>query len=121
MFDLNPTIVAILIPILAVIGTFAMIITVIIVSGREKELKHKERLTAMEKGIEIPADAPKAKRPAFKSLRAWGLVLLLLGIVLFLALWVQVEFQYSIWGLGPAAIGAALLIAAVKEQGEYKE
>ncbi len=121
MFEMNPAIVAILIPILAVIGTFAMIITVIIVSGREKELKHSERLAAMEKGIEIPVDPPKVKRPAFKSLRAWGLVLLFTGIVLFFALWVQIEFKYSIWGLGPAAIGAALLIAAIKEQGEHRE
>ena len=120
MFDLNPTIVAILIPILAVIGTFAMIITVIIVSGREKELKHKERLAAMEKGIEIPQEPQKAKRPMFKSLRAWGLVLLFLGIILFFALWVQVEFKYSIWGLMPAAIGSALMLAAAKELGEYK-
>ena len=121
MFELNPAIVAILIPILAVIGTFAMIITVILVSGREKEQKHKERLLAMEKGIEIPLDQPKVKRPVFKSLRAWGLVLLFLGIVLFFALWAQVEFKVSVWGLGPAAVGAALLIAAAKEQGEYRE
>jgi hypothetical protein len=121
MFDFDPAIVAILIPILAVIGTFAMIITVIVVSGREKELKHKERLVAMEKGMEIPVEPLEVKRPAFKSLRAWGLVLLFLGIVVFFALWAQVEFKVSIWGLGPAAIGAALLLAAAKEQGEYKE
>lgn len=121
MFEMNPTIVAILIPILAVIGTFAMIITVIVVSGREKELKHKERLVAMEKGIEIPEEPLKVKRPAFKSLRAWGLVLLFLGIVVFFALWAQVAFKISLWGLGPAAVGAALLIAAAKEQGEYRE
>jgi hypothetical protein len=118
MFDINPAIVAILIPILAVIGTFAMVITVIIVSGREKELKHKERLLAMEKGIEVPVEPAQPKRPAFKTLRAWGLVLLFSGIVLFFALWAQVEFKYSLWGLLPAAIGAALLLSAAKEKGE---
>lgn len=118
MFDINPSVVAILIPIITVIGVFAMIITVVIVSGREKELKHKERVLAMEKGMEIPVEPVRPKRPAYKSLRAWGLVLLFLGIVLFFALWVQVDFDVSLWGLMPAAIGAALLLAAAKEQKE---
>ena len=115
MFDLSPGIIAIFVPILAVIGTFAMIIVVIIMGTREKELKHKERLLAMEKGIEIPTETKRDKRPAYLSLRAWGLVLLSVGIVLFFALWVQVGFKYSIWGLMPAALGAGLMLAAVKE------
>lgn len=116
MFDLSPAFISIFIPILAVIGTFAMIIVVIIMSNREKELKHKERLLAMEKGMEIPEEPVKQKRPAYLTLRAWGLVLLSLGVVLFFALWVQVGFQYSIWGLMPAALGAGLMIAAIKER-----
>ena len=118
MFDINPSVVAIFIPILTVIGVFALVITATIVSGREKELKHKERLIAMEKGMEIPVEPVQQKRPAYKTLRAWGLVLLFLGIVLFFALWVQVDFKVSLWGLTPAAIGAALLLSAVKEQKE---
>jgi len=118
MFDLNPGFVAIFIPILAVIGTFAMIITVIIMGNREKELKHRERLIAMEKGIEIPQETAREKRPAYLTLRAWGLVLLGIGLVLFFALWMQVGFKYSIWGLMPAAIGTGLLISAVKEHND---
>lgn len=121
MFDLSPEFAAIFIPILAVIGTFAMIITVIIMSNREKELKHRERLIAMEKGIEIPQEPIKEKRPAYLSLRAWGLVLLIVGIVLFFALWVQVGFKFCVWGLMPAAIGAGLLISAVKERGDVRK
>ncbi len=116
MFDVSPALVSMFIPILAVIGTFAMIITVVIMSQRERELKHKERVLAMEKGMEIPEEPKKEKRPAYLSLRAWGLVLLNVGIVLFLALWIGVGFKYSIWGLMPAAIGAGLLISAVKER-----
>lgn len=118
MFDLSPGIIAIFVPILAVIGTFAMIIVVIIMGTREKELKHKERLLAMEKGIDIPKETKREKRPAYLTLRAWGFVLFSAGIVLFFALWAQVGFQYSVWGLMPAAIGAGLLIAAIKERND---
>ena len=118
MFDLSPQLVAIFIPILAVVGTFAMIITVIIMSNRERELKHKERVIAMEKGIEIPAEPVKEKRPAYLTIRAWGLVLFLVGLALCLALWVGVGFKYSLWGLMPAAIGAGLLISAAKEHSD---
>jgi hypothetical protein len=116
MFDLSPGLISIFIPILAVIGIFAMIIVVIIMSNREKELKHKERLLAMEKGMELPEEPIKQKRPAYLSLRAWGLVLFSLGAVLFFALWVQVGFKYSIWGLMPAGLGVGLMIAAAKER-----
>ena len=115
MFDVSPGLISVFIPILAVIGTFAMIIVVIIMGTRETELKHKERVLAMEKGMDIPTEPPKEKRPAYLTLRAWGLVLLSLGIVLFFALWVGVGFRYSIWGLMPAALGAGLMIAAAME------
>ncbi len=118
MFDVSPALVSIFIPILGVIGVFAMIITVVIMSQREKELKHKERVLAMEKGMDIPEEPRKEKRPAYLNLRAWGMVLLSIGVVLFLALWVGVGFKYSIWGLMPAAIGAGLLISAVKERND---
>ncbi len=115
MFDLSPGLISIFIPILAVIGTFAMIIVLIIMSQRERELKHRERVLAMEKGMELPMEPKKERRPVYLTLRAWGLVLLSLGIVLFFALWVGVGFEYSIWGLMPAGLGAGLLIAAAKE------
>jgi NADH:ubiquinone oxidoreductase subunit 3 (subunit A) len=121
MFDMSPGFVAIFIPILAVIGTFAMIIVVIIMGTREKELKHKERIMAMEKGIEIPKEAAREKRPAYLSLRAWGFVLLFIGIILFFALGVQVGWKYCLWGAMPAAIGAGLLISAVKEQKDIRK
>ena len=113
---MSPALISVFIPILAVIGIFAMIIVVIIMGSREKELKHKERLLAMEKGMDIPTEPPREKRPAYLSLRAWGLVLLSLGIVLFFALWVGVGFKYSVWGLMPGALGAGLMIAAAMER-----
>jgi hypothetical protein len=116
MFDLSPGLISIFIPILAVIGVFAMIIVVIIMGTREKELKHKERILAMEKGMEIPKEPAKQKRSAYLTLRAWGLVLLCLGIALVLALWVAVGFEYCVWGLMPTALGAGLMLAAVKER-----
>jgi hypothetical protein len=121
MFGINPALAAVFIPILAVIGTFAMIITVIIMGNRHKELQHRERIIAMEKGIEIPKEPEKVKRPVYLTMRAWGLVLFAVGIVIFFGIWVEAGFRYSLWGLLPAAIGAALLIAGRLESKEKSD
>jgi hypothetical protein len=89
MFGLSPQIVAVFIPILAVIGTFAMIITVVIMGSRQKELEHRERIIAMEKGMEIPKEPDKVRRPPHLTMRAWGLVLSAVGIIVFLGIWVE--------------------------------
>jgi hypothetical protein len=91
---------------------------VIIMGNRERELEHRERILAMEKGIEIPEKPAKTRRPTHLTLRAWGFVLSLLGLVLFVALWSQVGFRYSLWGLLPAAIGVGMLLAAHYERKE---
>jgi protein-S-isoprenylcysteine O-methyltransferase Ste14 len=121
MFGLSPQIVAVFIPILAVIGTFAMIITVVIMGSRQKELEHRERIIAMEKGMEIPKEPDKVRRPPHLTMRAWGLVLSAVGIIVFLGIWVEEGFRYSLWGLLPAAVGVALLISARLEKKEKSD
>jgi hypothetical protein len=123
MFDVSPNVVAIFIPILIVVGAFAAVIVAIIVQGKQKELIHKERLVAMEKGMPIPDEPVKPRRPAFMTLRVWGFVLVLLGIALVIAIGATTAgagygFYHGLWGLIPLTIGAGLLISASIEKKE---
>jgi len=118
MFDISPDVLAVMIPIFAIIGVFATVITSIVVNGKHKELEHKERLIAMEKGIPIPEPPKKEKPPRYLAIRAWGLVFTFLGIVLTVAIAAQTELKYGLWGLLPVAIGVALVMSAHYEKNE---
>jgi hypothetical protein len=83
------------------------------------ELNHKERLFALERGIELPPlpadffnrgnsmEEPLARR--MNSLR-WGLLWLLLGIALAFAMLINNGFEGATWALLPIAVGVAQLI-----------
>jgi hypothetical protein len=80
------------------------------------QLHHAERLAAIEKGVEVAPLPPEFfqsyRRPASgraSSLR-WGLIWLLVGCALVVALYYGSGHDDAWWGLLPAAIGAALLI-----------
>jgi cadmium resistance protein CadD (predicted permease) len=117
-FSINPNVVAVFIPILIVLGVFAVVITSVIVNSKHKELAHKERILAMDKGIAIPEEPPVVRRPAYLTIRAWGFVLTLLGVALIIALWVTAGGKAGVWGLLPTAIGIAMLFAASRERSE---
>jgi hypothetical protein len=79
-------------------------------------LHHAERLAAIEKGVEVAPLPPEFfqtyRRPApggASSLR-WGLIWLLVGCALVVALYFGSGHEDAWWGLLPAAIGAALLL-----------
>lgn len=83
------------------------------------ELNHKERLFALERGIELPPlpedffrngsqkDGPSDPRAS--SLR-WGLMWLLLGAALGVAIGFNNTMEEATWALLPMAIGIAQLI-----------
>jgi hypothetical protein len=77
------------------------------------ELRHKERLAAMEKGLELPPELEDLdngkKRSRSGSLRS-GLIGLGVGIVLYFALDRVAGEEVALFGLIPAAIGLANLI-----------
>jgi len=77
---------------------FAMIIVAIIVEGKGKELEHKERLLAIEKGIELPEAKAKWK-PSYKTIRVWGLVTFGVGMGFLIAMWVTLGIVGGVWGL----------------------
>jgi hypothetical protein len=118
---LTPELFAMTIPLLSIFGGVAIAIVAIIMAGRKKELAHKERLVAMEKGIEIPVEPQDEKRPAYLSNRSGGLVMTLLGIALTIALFAVAGKEGGPWGLLPLAIGVGLLISSAMEKKELDE
>jgi hypothetical protein len=120
MFEISPETLALLIPIIAVLGGITLAIVGIIMNGRKEELQQKERLLAMEKGISIPEPPriEKQRRPIYLTMRAWGLVLTFIGFVVFLGIWTSDELRHAVWGLVPSALGLALLLGAWFERKE---
>jgi hypothetical protein len=118
---LDPELVAISIPILAVAGGVLIAITAIITKGRQKEQEHRERVLAIEKGMAPPAPPAEVDRPKYSSRRANGLVMTGIGLALTIALWVEDGADSGVWGLIPLFIGIGLLIAGSIDKREYDE
>jgi hypothetical protein len=112
MFNFDPGVIALLIPILAVIGGIALAIVGIITKSREEELKHKERIVAMEKGLPVPEMPKEEQRPRSARHRTWGLVLTFLGVALIVLRLVSDNYATMTGGVIVAAIGLAFLCAA---------
>jgi hypothetical protein len=112
MFNFDPGVVALLIPILAVIGGIALAIVGIITKSREEELKHKERIVAMEKGLPVPEMPKEERRTHFSRHRTWGLVLTFLGLALIAQRLFSGNETAGTGGIIVAAIGIAFLCAS---------
>ena len=86
------------------------------------DLLHKERLIALEQGLEAPPlpshagtfrnEAPGASWPAAACLHR-GLVCTLLGLSLMAAFGVNAGTKSALWGLPATALGVAYLILYV--------
>jgi hypothetical protein len=109
-----------MIPITAVMGGIAIAIVSIIMGARKKELEHKERLIAMEKGIDIPQTTQIEHRPVYQSNRTAGYVMTLLGVAITIAISVSGGISGGVWGLVPLAIGIGLLISSTIEKNEVE-
>jgi hypothetical protein len=120
--DIGPDVVAIFIPIIAILGGCAIAVAAVIGAGKKKELEHRERVIALEKGIPLPEAPPQpVKRPAFAGRRAAGLVIFLFGIALTIGITVSESFREGVWGLLFIFVGIGLLIAAFLDKREYEE
>lgn len=115
---LRPEVAALAIPVLAILGGVAIAVAAIIMDGRKKELLHKERLIAMEKGIPIPQEPRKAKRASYLKNRTGGLVMTFIGITLTIAMWTTGGAEAGVWGLPALGIGIGLLISSNLERKE---
>jgi hypothetical protein len=109
---------ALMIPILGIVLGVGIAIVAIVTSHREKlkraELRHRERMSAIEKGLEMPPDNEPAPRRG-SYLRS-GLISLFIGIVLYFALLDLVGSDVALFGLLPAAIGIGSLISYFIEE-----
>jgi hypothetical protein len=108
----DPASMAMLIGLAFVVGSFAVIIIIVLVTVRSRrakaEMLHRERMLALEKGVPIPPDyleSPRRKRPYVAGL-IWA------GIGLGAVVWgiVEGESDANAWGLIPFFVGIALLI-----------
>jgi len=106
---------ALMIPILGIVLGVAIAIISIVSSHREKlkrtELRHRERLAAIEKGIELPLDPePDVDARKGSTLKS-GLSGIFIGVVLYIALREVADPDIALFGLIPAAFGLASLIS----------
>ncbi len=113
---------ALMIPIFGIVFGIAVAIVAIVTAHRQRmqraDLRHKERLAAIEKGLELPPEPEDldngGKRSRSGSLRS-GLIGLAVGIVLYFALDRLAGDDIALFGLIPAAVGLANLIFYVIE------
>ncbi len=115
---MNEEVVAVFIPIIAIIMSLSIPIVFAIVDYRRRrdivEANHKERLAAIERGMELPA-LPESFYQSIKPARRSsyllpGLVWLFVGIGIFIALDAIAGEDVRMLGLIPAGVGLALLI-----------
>jgi hypothetical protein len=105
---------ALFIPILGIIMGVLIAIAVIFAAHRQKmqrnDMRHKERMAALEKGLEIPPEPVESDNGSKVSTLRTGLSGLLVGMVLYFALGAVAGSEVALFGLIPAAIGLANLI-----------
>jgi len=115
---MNEEVVAVFIPIVAIVMSLSIPIVFAIVDYRRRrdivEANHKERLAAIERGMELPA-LPESFYQSIKPARRSsyllpGLVWLFVGIGIFIALGAIAGSDVRMLGLIPAGVGVALLI-----------
>jgi hypothetical protein len=110
-----------LIPLAAIVLGIGIGIVAIIAKHRrdvrELELRHRERMAAIEKGLDLPPDPVSSKQPTGdRHLRGGGSRYLLRGLV-----WVgiglavaltedEMTYRFHSWGWIAAAVGMAYLI-----------
>ena len=114
-----PMLIPLLIPIFGIVFGCSIAIVAIYTQYRQRKdavaLYHQERMAAIEKGIELPpvpegllSEEDKPAHPRRQLLK--GLVWLLIGLGLTVALWFNAGHEEACFGLIPAGIGLAYLI-----------
>ena len=121
---MNPAIMGMMIPITAIVlGISAGMLAIWSEHKRKSQIleqNHRERMHAIEKGLELPplpahlvggsGNGPATSTPE-KAVRA-GIMLTLIGVILYFALGVVGAEDAALFGLIPAAIGVANIVYA---------
>jgi hypothetical protein len=114
---MSPAVVGVFIPIVAILAGIGVAIVGMLTAHRQRlqrnELRHRERLAAIDKGFELPPDPPDAEPKAGDDARflRHGLVLLAIGVTVTAAM-IQIPDKDLPWLFGfiPGAIGIAYLV-----------
>jgi hypothetical protein len=115
---MNEDVVAVFIPIIAIFMGLLIPIVVTIVDYRRRrdivEANHRERMAAIERGMELPA-LPESFYLALKPARRSsyllpGLIWLFIGVGLYVALGTVAGDDVKYFALIPAGVGLAFLI-----------
>jgi hypothetical protein len=114
----NEDAVAVFIPIVAIIMSLSIPIVFAVIDYKRRrdivETHHKERMAAIERGMELPP-LPDALFNSFKPNRRpryllSGMIWLFTGLAAFGALWRVASEDVAFFALIPAAVGVALLL-----------
>lgn len=113
---MTESIIGVFIPIVAIMMGIGLAMLGVVTSGRQRrtliELHHKERLAAIEKGIEVPpppAGLLESKSASPHRTLLHGLVWLFVGISLLFAL-PRLDDDLRYIGLIPGGVGLAYLV-----------
>jgi Domain of unknown function (DUF6249) len=129
---MNEEVVAVFIPIVAIVMSLGIPIIYQILDYRRRrdvvEAHHKERMAAIERGMELSALPEAFYSPLDRNKRPrhllTGMVWLFIGIAVFLFLGAVADSSVAFLGLIPAGVGAAFLIyyfiEGRNELAEYK-
>jgi len=125
---MDPGVIGVFIPIVAIVMGIGIGMLTIWAEHKRKaqllEQNHRERMQAIEKGLELPplpanlvgtSNGPATSSPE-KAMRA-GIMMTLIGVLLYFAIEKVGAGEAALFGLIPAAIGVANLVyAAVLKQ-----
>ncbi len=108
-----------LLPIVAVLGAFAVAITGMILKSHARDRQQRERMYFAEKGMEIPKELYDIKEPkkpnGYRAGRAWlmiiGFVCVFVGLGVMIAVSVKTGFHDGVFGIIPLLIGVGFLTA----------
>jgi hypothetical protein len=108
-----------ILPIVAVLGAFAVAITGMILKSHARDRQQRERMFFAEKGMEIPKELYESREPkkpnGFRAGRAWlmvlGYICVFVGIAVMISVTVNTGFHDGVFGIIPALIGVGFLVS----------
>lgn len=111
------------VPIMGMFTFFGSIVVVIafliVYNHKRRQLQSQEIMAAIEKGVDVPFPALKAKKWNYLNL---GLICSLVGVTFTLALWFSTGLMAATaWGLLPIGLGVAFLLIALIERNKKED
>jgi hypothetical protein len=113
------SIVPFILPIVAILGAFAVAVTGMILKSHARDRQQRERMFFAEKGMEIPKELYESREPkkpnGFRAGRAWlmilGAICIFVGIAVMISVSVSQGIHDGVFGVIPLLIGVGFLVA----------